>query len=341
MGSNNVLPLAEGCCVVVVRGSVGWAWVLLMGVAPWTGGCVLGLPFLPANVTFGSDVQRELIDTAGRARFYHEPGIADAQWLEFDRANEPGAVGGYLSLDVEPSASLIIMLDGASTFREDGEVGGSRDWHMEETPTYRARGFRTWSLAVRECGTAYGQGDLADLIEAIDWLDAEGKALLGVERVYVFGFSTGATIAALANLQRAVTAVVVVGGLYEPDQLEANGDLYELITSVSPLNEGLCQMAWTLDFYGAPGSPAWDALDTVSRVDQIKSPMFLLHGSSDGIFEVTNTIHLEQAYREHVMAGAVLPPLEFYYVLQGGHGAPKENPLGLARILSYLERFEP
>jgi pimeloyl-ACP methyl ester carboxylesterase len=276
----------------------------------------------------------------GRARFAFEEGLEDGVWLEVDRVGEPGAVGGYLSQNANERGALIILLHGASTYDPEGTYGKARDFHREYAPDLWPFGYLTWSLAVRECGAAYGQGDLADVLEAIDWLDAEGKALLGVERVFVIGYSTGATVSTLVARHRQVDGVASMGGLAEPDQLEELWSLYDLLRRLFPQNVAMCQLGSTLDYYGPPGSPTWEALDTVARVDGLKSPALLVHAELDQVFFVDNTIHLQEQYEARLREGALLPEVEFFYVPGASHFDPPSSEEVLMRILDFFARIE-
>jgi alpha/beta superfamily hydrolase len=199
----------------------------------------------------------------------------------------------------------------------------------------------TWSLAMRECGTAYGQGDLVDAAEAIDWLNRSGKTILGVNRIYVAGYSRGASVATLLNRERRVTAVVSIGGLAEPNQLEQNWFLYRLAGSLYPRNTGLCQLFSTLDFYGPPGAAAWEALDTVANVSELISPMLLIHGTNDQIYSVDNTRDLQAAYEAALAGGAMLPEVQFRYVDGADHFTVTDLPEVTDWILDFLNQFEP
>jgi dienelactone hydrolase len=276
----------------------------------------------------------------GRARFAVQDGVENGVWLEVDRVGEPGAVGGYLSQNASERGELVILLHGASTYDPEGTYGKARDFHEEYGPGLWPFGYLTWSLAVRECGTAYGQGDLADALEAIDWLDAEGKALLGVERVFVIGYSTGATVSTLVARHRQVDGVVSMGGLAEPDQLEELMPLYDWLRRLFPQNTAMCQLGSTLDYYGPPGSPAWEALDTVARVDELESPMLVVHAALDQVFFVDNTIHLQEQYEARLGEGVVLPEVEFFYLPGASHFDPPRSEEVFERILDFFERIE-
>jgi len=309
------------------------AWVAtLVGLA----GCEAGLPFLPANLSLQVPIERTWLRTVGRATFYREEGVDNAEWLEIKRANADDAIGGYLSTDPH-DGTLIVMLDGASTFLPDGEIGGAREWHTIDSKFYQENGYLTYTPATRECGVPYGQEDVDEVVQILDWLDDEGKTLLGVHDVYVYGYSIGAITAAVVNTRRSISGYVGIGGLYEPDQLIEGMWFFRALSQLSPNNEGMCQLQTTLDFYGPAESPLWEQLDIVSRIEEFRSPMLFGHGLGDRIWHVSNTQHLQQRYDELVAAGVEMPELEFMY-FGGHHYAPKINPEARQRTLEFLER---
>ena len=126
-------------------------------------GCI---PLLPDNFDVDSPLRTVTEEEVG-ARFSVEEGLDDAMWLEIERVKEPGYVGGYLSTN-DHRGSLIILLPGASAFSPGGPVDNARGFHLEFGAVMRERDYLTWSLALNECGTAYGQGDLQDVEEVVD-----------------------------------------------------------------------------------------------------------------------------------------------------------------------------
>lgn len=312
---------------------------LAFAVPIFCGGCVPLL--LPINVGLDLALDGAVLDGSAGAVLREVDGQDDVFWLEIERVREPGSVGGFISPIDEHRGALLLLLHGASTFQEGGEVDAARRQYTVYGEDFRLAGFLTWSLAVRECPTPYGDGDLKDALEVIDWLEREGKEFLAVERVYIVGYSTGATVANLLNTQREVTAIVSLGGLTQPDQLEAFFGFYSLLADVFPQNVGFCQLDATLRAYGPPGSPEWEALNVVDRLAEFRSPMLLVHGTSDQIYFVENTRSLEARYRALSAAQVEnLPELEFLYVPGGDHFMLVEDPDLQARVIDYLLRFE-
>lgn len=288
----------------------------IVGLLLTLSGC---LPALPENLKATDSPARTTLLETSDSRFETESGLTDGVWLEVNRSDGDGAVGGYLSQNVSPTQSLVIILHGASTFEPEGSVGSARFLHETFGSALRERGFVTWSLAYRECGTPYGQGDLQDVLDAIDWVEQVGYTTLDVKHLYVAGYSTGGTLAILANRNRTLSAVAGLSGLTEPQSLETLRTLFLWLTGNYPFNMAACQMRQTLEFYGPPGAAGWAYLDTVSNVAQLRSPMLVIHGTEDGLFSPRNAYNLEAAYRNAAATGIPLPPMQFLYLDGEGH----------------------
>lgn len=293
-------------------------------------------PLLPENVGKAPDYARTWLRSAGGADFYSEEGLADGVWLSVARPRAAEPVSGYLSLPPEGAAALVLLLSGASSFYELGPVEKARYYHDHFAAELRSAGFGTWTLVVRECGTPYGGGDLEDTLDALDWLENGGLALLGAERTYLVGYSSGGTVANLVAIRRELSAIVSVSGLSESGELERRYGLLRLVAALYARTTGICQLGDTLRAYGPPGSPLWSALDVSGRVSEMRSRMLVMHGERDLVFPATSSRVLQDAYVDAVARGAVLPPAAFEFVDSGRHVNMLELPDVRARIVEYL-----
>ena len=296
---------------------------------------------LPLNVFIELPTGETIPPLIAAGRFVEDDAFDDAVWLEIDRTHAEGTIGGFLSTNQNSRAALILMLSGASTLTAGGPRGVAIKNHAQYSREYRDAGFLTWVLMLPECRVPYGGQGVDDVVEVIDWLEDGAKDVLGVERIYVLGYSTGATIANLVNLRRSVTASVSVSGLTQPDQFREDRRLFEFIAGLFPSNEGMCQLQATLDAYGPPDSPRWNALDVVSRVDELQNPMLVIHGTEDFVYSLDNARNLEAAYVDRAATVEDLAPLEFLYVEGSGHFLQDENLELRPIIVEYFERFEP
>ena len=313
----------------------------LVGMA--TVACALvGCVPAPQENTATPEPTRELIETKAGASVYRETGVEDAVWLEVDRSAESGGpVGGYLTEPENGRSAFVLLLQGANPGGMEKRLPHTLDTHRMLGGAFVEAGFTTWTPYIPECGIPYGQGDLQDTLAAMGWLDGGGAASYGAERVYVVGYSKGATLATLANLERSAAAYVSLNGLTQPNQLEENYAFYQTIVTTLQLNEGFCQMKSTLDAYGPPGSEAWNVLDAVSKIGQLHSPELFVHDLGDYVYSEDNTIAMQQRYEAGVAAGESIVPLEFLLLENVNHFDARTNPDIHQHVVDYLMQFEP
>lgn len=313
-----------------------WSVMFLLG----GGGCISAI--LPMNAGADFDFSDGLLAQPEGAALKSVVAREDVLQLEIERLDGQGSIVGFISPLDAHNGALVLLFDGAATYQEGASVGAALDHYDKYGAELREAGFVTWSVALAECASAYGDGDLADAIEVVDWLDAGGGEFLGVERVYAVGYSTGATVVNLLNTQYQLAAVVSMGGLTEPDQLERLYDFYSFLVKLFPRNVGLCQMGATLDEYGDPGAPAWEGLDTVSRIEQFLSPMLFIQGDKDVIYFLENLLAMQARYEALLAEGVTgLAELEFVILPDRGHFAMREDPDVRALVVEYLLQFEP
>ncbi len=297
---------------------------------------------LPLNIGADYNPTRSQVSGLPGATLFREEGLEDILWLEFERQRGSGTVGGYLAGHDTHDGGLVLLLNGASTFEPQGNPAAVLDYLQNFGLDLAEAGFLVWAPVLTECPTPYGGEDLADALEVVDWLAAGGEELLGVERVYVVGYSTGATVANLLNPRRDFTAVVSLSGIAQPDQFQAHYGFYRQLVAIYPRNAGFCQLAATLAAYGPPESPAWEALNAVDQVRDFRSPTLFMHGEADIVYLADNTRNLEARYRELRAQGATdLPRLEFEYIEGGSHFVYAEIPALRRRVVQYLKQFEP
>jgi len=317
------------------------AWVavgLMAGFAAGTG-CA---PDMPVPGDPPAPPPREMVEQKPGAALYREDGVEDALWLEMDRlAASGGPIGGYFTQPQGGRNAMVVVLEGANSGGPENRLPHTLATHRSLGWSFVAAGFAAWTPLVRECGTPYGQDDLTDALAIVDWLEGGGAAALGAERVYVVGYSKGATLATLLNLRRAVTAYVSLNGLTQPNQLEDNEMLYGIMVRILPYNEVLCQIQSTLAGYGPPGSPGWDVLDAVSRIGDLHSPELFVHDLGDLVYTSSNTRAMQDRYEAGLAAGESLVPLEFLYLEGADHYAARTDPAVHQQIIDYLNRFEP
>ncbi|MFN0137775.1 MAG: alpha/beta hydrolase family protein, partial [Phycisphaerae bacterium] len=196
--------------------------------------------------------------------------------------------------------------------------------------------YRIWVPVLSE-EEPYATREVDEAAALIDWLDAEGRSLLGVDRVYIVGYSTGGTVVNFLNLRSRVDAMVSIAGLTQPDQLQQNETLDRLIADLFDCNSAFRQLERTIDHYSRVG---WGNFDMPARVTELKSPMLMLTTLDDWVQWPANTQAVEQAYNDALAEGAIMPPITFQYFETGGHSAYVSGEKFVLAVLNYLEEFE-
>lgn len=230
------------------------------------------------------------------------------------------------------------MLPGATGMNPAGILEKARNYHDMPAGFYREAGYMTLVLAPRECGSAYGQDDLADVIDVVDWLNRAGKATLGVERIYVWGYSTGGMLAMLLNRHRPVQAMVSLAGLSSPAQFGAFPFFYGALSGMFSRNAAFCQLGATM---GTLGGAEWNVLDNVAHLEEFTSPMLFVHGTGDLIITTANTWAVADRYGQLLASGTALPLMEFMYPPLLDHFTIIRRPDVIARVIEFFEQFEP
>jgi len=314
-----------------------WLALSLLTVPLLAAGCTDLQYFIPAvNCTAPPLPEVVVVEEHGRAARGTLAGVDDAQWLQVARQSRPGVIGGYLSPEPGTRGSLVLLLSGASTSYADARVAAVLSFFRGYGDEFRRAGFRLWAPVLSE-GGPYATDEVDDVVEVLEWLDSGGLELLSVDRVFVVGYSTGATTANFVNLRAKATAVVSLAGLTEPEQLQRNAVLYHRITDLFPCTTGMLQFRRTLDHYDAVG---WDEFNVVARVAEMRNPALFMTAADDIIYEPANVRNLQAAYEQALAAGAMLPELTFEYVPSGGHFAYVQAPELFDVVVRYLEQFE-
>lgn len=299
-----------------------------------TAGC------LPENVGADPAKPRAALLASDSFSLATEIGTDGALWLEISSTHDAPAIGGYVSPEPTPRRSLVVMLPGATTWEEDGVVGHALYFHRGLGPYFENQGFRVWTLARQECGTPYGGEDLAQSLAAIDWLQREGMGVLEVDRVFLLGYSTGGTLAALIGTMRELDGIAVVSAILDPRQIFVLRGGFEFFGAVFPNNENCCQIRDTLRAYGPQSNPAWNRIGIIDRLAEIQSPTLFFHGALDLVHLSFAFVDLRRRHAELVASGANLVPMEFLLLSDGDHFATVLEDSSRASILDYFARLE-
>lgn len=306
-------------------------YLLVAAAALTVGGCSIIL--LPQNVNAEPPSRVRIRELPAAAEFA-EPGVDDATWLECYTA--VGPVGGYLVQPAHASSrDLVLMIAGASTY-EDTAAAQALKFLRGLGSSLTGAGLSVWCMRPSECGTAWGREDADEVRAALRWLADSGREALGVERVMVLGYSTGATVALHMAFEPDVDGVVVLSGLCSDDQIARYQGVLEQVATLYPNNRGICHAAATLAAYGPAHSPGWQVLNAPARVGELRAPLLVMHGLLDFVFEPAGAIELHLAYLTQRARGAALPPADFVYVPDGTYFSLPDDPLVQAAVVAWL-----
>lgn len=323
-------------------------WIVLRrslvgGIGTWAAlaGCLACNLYLPPTAIDRVVPARTKVDERQGVAFWEEDDLDDAVWMEVPRAEPDGPLTGYLSVNRPHRGALVILVHGASFYTRDGSAGTARELHRQLGWDLHGEDYLTWSLATPECGAAYGQDDLAYVLDAVDWVQGRGDEVLGVDRVYLIGYSNGGAVAVLANQERSLDGVVSLSGPVHGDQLVLIETLAPFMEALYPDNEGACQVVETFERYGPLGSAAWERFDVFAHLGEMQSPMLFIHGLHDTTVPPDATWELEAGYLEGLAAGEDWPRLEFAYVPRVPHHAMPPSPEAAEHVIHFLAGLEP
>lgn len=306
-------------------------------------GCMEVLELIPAsNCKAALYPPVTITETNDRAALGTIDKLDDVLWFEIARqrgnpdSTGLGTIGGYLSPQESARGGLVILLCGGATLDPGSRAEAAYRFYAGYGAGFRDAGFRVWAPVLSE-SHPYGTAEVDDLVELLDWLDAGGKSVLAAERVYVVGYSAGATTINFAMTRAKAKAMVSIAGLANGDQLRASRQVDGFLDQLFPCNTAFTQLADTIAYYDELG---WDAFDATANIADVRNPVLFMASREDAVQWPQNTEAIEKAYQQALTDGAVLPELSFYYVPTGSHFVYVEDKRLFEVVLEYLLSFE-
>ena len=201
---------------------------------------------------------------------------------------------------------------------------------------FAPQGYTVIAHAYDEADSAYGQYDLADTLDAIDWLNGPGAEELGVDRVYLQGTSRGGIIAYQAAYHcgpEKLAGVIADRGVSNFLLMESDYEAY-LRGVFGRTIQRAVQL--TLEWIGVlpeEDPEPWKRLSAGYNIERIRVPLLVLHGERDFL------VPFEQAldFRERALQ-AGRSDIEFYLVEGRGHFSLGFDPDYREIIQDFLER---
>ncbi len=155
--------------------------------------------------------------------------------------------------------------------------------------------------AYNESDSAYGQFDLEDTLDAIEWLNGEGAEELGIDQVFLQGTSRGGVIAYQAAFRAGphqLAGVIADRGVSNFLLLDEARDLY-LSGAFGETIRRATQL--TLEWIGVlpeDDPEPWKALSASYNLDRIAIPMLIMHGDQDRLVPVEQAIDFMDRARQ-------------------------------------------
>jgi len=197
-------------------------------------------------------------------------------------------------------------------------------------------GYTVVAHAYNEPESGYGQHDLDDTLDAIEWLHGPGGDELGVDKVFLQGTSRGGIIAYQASYKcppDRLAGILADRGVSNFLLMEMDADSYMNGVFGPTIRQAVqSTLAW-IGVWPDEDPEPWMALSAGYNIDRIRVPMLVTHGDRDVI------VPFEQAldFRDRALA-AGRDDFEFYLVEGRGHLDLGFDPDFRVIVQDFLER---
>jgi pimeloyl-ACP methyl ester carboxylesterase len=239
----------------------------------------------------------------------------------------------YVKEPVGPSnGKALLVAHSSSSDTYEAALLAALQWGSVFAPV----GYTVVAHAYDEADSGYGQYDLEDTLDVIDWLSGPGAEELGVDRVYLQGTSRGGIIAYQAAYRRGpdkLAAVVADRGVSNFLLMNVNADSY-IAGVFGPDIQHAVEL--TLQWIGVlpeEDPEPWMALSAAYNIDRIRVPMLVLHGDRDVVVPFEQALDFQERVRQ-----AGRDDIEFHLVEGRGHLDLGFEPDFRAVVQDFLER---
>lgn len=182
----------------------------------------------------------------------------------------------------KPNGAVVLVAHPSSDDSKQAAWYSVREWGAFLSPL----GYTVAAHAYREEDSGYGELDVPDTLDAIDWLRGEGAQKLGLNRVFLAGSSRGGIIAQQVAFQvppGVLAGIVADRGVTDFVRLNDRRILYLAGLFGQTVKAAVQQ---TIDWLGVlpeddPGP--WLAISSINYVADIDTPMLVMHGTGDTV----------------------------------------------------------
>ncbi|MBG6054302.1 alpha-beta hydrolase superfamily lysophospholipase [Salinibacterium sp. CAN_S4] len=236
-------------------------------------------------------VDRGTLDGVSRARvggwFYLHPSDLGVEWVDVDIDTELGPAPAWLIPAAEPSTRWVIGVHGRAVRREEA---------LRAVPVFRKAGFTSLLVSYRNDGDAPSSSDYRYSLGDTEWRDIEAAVQYaadhGATQIVLMGWSMGgATV--LQVVTRSTLAHLVAGLVLESPvvdwitALHYQGLAHRLPRPVRVAAMDLVSRRWSRALTGQASPIDLNRLDLVTRAQELRIPILLLHSDDDGFIPPT------------------------------------------------------
>lgn len=236
-------------------------------------------------------VDRGTLDGVSRARvggwFYLHPSDLGVEWVDVDIDTELGPAPAWLIPAAEPSTRWVIGVHGRAVRREEA---------LRAVPVFRKAGFSSLLVSYRNDGDAPSSSDYRYSLGDTEWRDIEAAVQYaadhGATQIVLMGWSMGgATV--LQVVTRSTLAHLVAGLVLESPvvdwitALHYQGLAHRLPRPVRVAAMDLVSRRWSRALTGQASPIDLNRLDLVTRAQELRIPILLLHSDDDGFIPPT------------------------------------------------------
>lgn len=231
-----------------------------------------------------------------------------------------------------PNGAVVLVAHPTSDESQTAAWIAVREWGAFLSP----HGFAVAAHAYREQESGYGELDVPDTLDVIDWLNGEGGEKYGISKVFLAGSSRGGILAHQIAFQVApgeLAGIIADRGVSDFVRLNDRRNLYLAGLFGVTVQEAVRQTIEWLGVLPEDDPAPWLAISSVNYVDRIETPMLVMHGTNDTV------IPFEQAavFRDAAEA-AGRTNIEFYLHNATNHVTLGFQPEFRLLILDFLNR---
>ncbi|WP_345802580.1 alpha/beta fold hydrolase [Microbacterium sp. AZCO] len=214
--------------------------------------------------------------------YYAQPGELHLPFTPELIGSSVGPCPAWLFPAVEPTDTWVIQIHGRGTNRQEC---------LRAVPLFHAAGITSLVVSYRNDGEAPRSRTGTYALGATEWRDVDAAIGFarrrGARRIILMGWSMGGAIALQVALNSAHGELIAGLVLESPVVdwrvvLDYQAKLLRIPHAVTDLAIGALQSEWATPLTRTGSAIPFDRLDVVSRADELRHPILILHSDDDG-----------------------------------------------------------